>query len=140
MQPFEFDKDYLATRHEQLQEQYIMRAMSWACLVVSLILLGGAGLAAALENTTIATVMFIAGLLFAMGTVFLFAMHIAMRSADLAVREEHERLLMLYHQLVEKPKRGDDSPHHRSPNDGAEDGELSEVEALAAQLARRSTD
>jgi hypothetical protein len=131
MQPF--DKDYLARREKQIQEMYMTRSMSWATLVTGL-LVGLVSVPFLISGWTLGPILLVVSLLFLAGTIFMFASTFAQKSADQAIQKEHEELLALYGQSMEKPKRNSLENAARL----ADDGELTVEDSLEEQV-RAST-
>jgi hypothetical protein len=98
MQPF--DEGYMARREKQIQDLYMQRSMTWACLAV--------GLGLALISIP----------LLIRGAVFMFAGIRGQMAADRAIQEEYERLGLLYDRSLEKPKRGTPETVVRLSDDG----------------------
>jgi len=115
MQPF--DEGYMARREKQIQDLYMQRSMTWACLAV------GLGLALVsvpllIRGGILGPILLAVALLFGMGAVFIFAGIRGQIAADRAIQEEYERLGMLYGQSLEKPKRGVQEDVVRLSDDG----------------------
>ncbi|HVO72198.1 MAG TPA: hypothetical protein VMT24_19240 [Aggregatilineaceae bacterium] len=115
MQPF--DEGYMARREKQIQDLYMQRSMTWACLAV------GLGLALVsvpllIRGGILGPILLAVALLFGMGAVFIFAGIRGQIAADRANQEEYERLGMLYGQSLEKPKRGVQEDVVRLSDDG----------------------
>lgn len=124
MQPFdkfEFDKDYLARREKQIQDMYMERSMTWACLVVGAIL---AGVSLLLMNNggLLGPITMGIALLFVVSAIFMVFSTRGKMAADRAVQKELEQMAALYSNSGEKPKRhGHDNAVRLS-----DDGELVE--------------
>ncbi len=125
-----FDEDYLSRREKQIQDQYLESANMWACLVTAVLL----GVIGAILGHTLGMVLLVVGLLFGAGFVFMFAAYAGQRAANRAIDEEHERLMALYGQMMDKPKRGESGETVRV----MDDGELPADDSLESQI-RRST-
>jgi hypothetical protein len=115
MQPF--DEGYMARREKQIQDLYMQRSMTWACLAV------GLGLALIsipllIRGGILGPILLAVALLFGMGAVFMFAGIRGQMAADRAIQEEYERLGVLYDQSLEKPKRGTPETVVRLSDDG----------------------
>jgi hypothetical protein len=115
MQPF--DEGYMARREKQIQELYEQRSMAWACLI--------AGAALALISVPLfirggawGPILLVVAALFGLGALFMFAGIRGQMAADRAIQEEYERLVMLYGQVAEKPKRGSRDTAVRMSDDG----------------------
>lgn len=112
-----FDENYMAQREKQIQDLYMLRANTWACLVTGLVL---ALISIVLMNNdyrTLGSILFVVSLLFDMGSLFMGAMYFAEKAADRAIQKEYERLA-LYGAPMEKPKRGGQEDAVRLSDDG----------------------
>ena len=126
MQPF--DDEYLSRREKQIQDMYMLGANTWACLATAVIL----GVIGAVLGHTLGMVLLVFGLLFGAGFVFMFATYAAERAANRAIDREHERLMVLYGQMMDKPKRGELEDSVRV----MDDGELPAEDNLESQIRR----
>jgi len=103
MQPF--DEGYMARREEQIKELYEQRSMSWACLIAGVIL-ALISVPLLIRGGIWGPIVLVVAALFGLGALFMFAGIRGQMAADRAIQEEYERLVMLYGQVSEKPKRG----------------------------------
>jgi hypothetical protein len=110
-----FDDDYLARREKQIQDLYMLRANSWACLITGLVLTLISILLMNSDHGTLGSILFVVSLLFEAGAIFMFASCFAQKAADRAFQQEYERMLGLYSQ---KPKRGSRENGIRLSDDG----------------------
>ena len=112
-----FDEDYLARREKQIQELFMLRANSWACLITGLVLTLISVLLMNSVHGTLGSILFVVSLLFEAGAIFMFAGYFAQKAADRAIQKEYE-LFALYGQSMEKPKRGSPEQAIRLSDDG----------------------
>jgi len=126
MQPF--DEEYLSRRENQIQDQYMLGANMLACLITGAILVA----VGVLMDSRLGTGLLVVGLLFVAGFVFMFATYAAQRAANRAIDREHERLMVLYGQMMDKPKRGESEYSVRV----MDDGELPAEDSLESQIRR----
>jgi len=127
-----FDDDYMRRREKQIEDLYMLRAMTWASVVTGLLLaLIALGLLSA-GYGTLGSVLFVVALLFEAGSIFMFASYFAEKAADRAIQKEYE-LLALYGAAAEKPKRGGQIDTIQP----ADDGELDIEDELAEHILRR---
>jgi hypothetical protein len=130
-----FDEDYMARREKQIQDLYMQRSMTWACLVV------GAGLALVsvpllIRGGILGPILLVVALLFGMGAVFMFAGIRGQMAADRVIQEEYEQWVMLYSQTMEKPKRGSQENVVRLSDDGELPAENSSEDQRSASTSR----
>ncbi|MCC7206800.1 MAG: hypothetical protein IT323_05815 [Anaerolineae bacterium] len=123
-----FDDRYLARREKQIQDLYMMRAVS-----IALGGLGGLGLIIVffMRDWPFAPVVFLFSLVFLLAAFLMVVISTAQRAADKAIQKEHERLIALYSQAGIKRKReAQDTPMRL-----ADDGEIAS-EALDEEQRR----
>ncbi len=113
-----FDEDYLARREKQIQDLYILRGNTLACLITGL-LLALISIVATSSGSKISYVLFGISLLFVAASIFMTSTYFAQKAADRVIQRERDQLLALYGQ---KPKRGSQENLLRL----ADDGELAE--------------
>jgi len=127
-----FDEDYLARREKQIQELFMLRANTWACLVTGLVLTLISVVLMNNGSRTLGSILLAVSLLFVAGSIFMFASYFAQRAADRAIQKEHDQLLALYSRSMEKPKRGSQESVVRLSDDGelsVEDGPEDQIRA-----------
>jgi hypothetical protein len=126
-----FDNDYLARREKQIEDLYMLRAMTAACVITGAVLAGIALILMSADHNTLGAILFVIALLFEMGSLFMVASYLAERAADRAIREEYERLAL----YGEKAKRGsvrfDEIP--------LDDGEISAENASLEDMVEASS-
>jgi hypothetical protein len=96
----------------------MLRANTWACLITGLILTLISVVLMSHSNRTLGSILFVVSLLFEVGSLFMFATYFAQKAADRAIQQEHDQLLALYGQSMEKPKRGNQESVVRLSDDG----------------------
>jgi len=123
------DRDYMARRAKQIEDMYMLRAMTGACVVTGLVLTVISLVLLSSGYGTLGSILLVVSLLFGAGALFMFVSYLAERAADRAIQKEYE-LLALYGQPLEKPKRGE-------YNDAAwvgDDGELPLEDSLDEEI------
>lgn len=114
----QFDQEYLKRREKQIQESYMLRANTIACGVTTVVLVAIGLLLMNTGSEFIGTGLFVFGLLFGAGTIFMTASYFAQKGADRAIEQERAELLALYGQMMEKPKRNGQETSFRLSDDG----------------------
>jgi hypothetical protein len=133
MQPF--DEGYMAQREKQIQDMYMQRSMSWACLITGLIL-ALISVPLLIKGGILGPIFLVVALLFGIGALFMFAGIRAQVAADRAIQEEYERLAALYGQSPEKPKRGSREGEVQVSDDGELAAEDRPEEQIRAGTSR----
>ncbi len=125
-----FDEGYMARREKQIRENYESRAIAVALLVTTVVL-GVLTLILAPQSGVIGVVLGLSALGTGIGGIVMFFLAMAGRAADAAIQKEQERLLALYAQMGEKPKRNGQVRL-------SDDGELIPTDAEDERSTRRS--
>ncbi|HVO44389.1 MAG TPA: hypothetical protein VMT34_17310 [Aggregatilineales bacterium] len=137
MQPF--DKEYFARREKQIQEMYMERSQTWACLVTGLVL-GLISIVIMPFAGILGPILLVVAMLFLIAVVFMFFSTRGQMAADQAIQKEYERLLELNARSVEKPKRDSRENAIRLSEEGELIVENSQDEQIKAGIRRNGQD